>query len=226
MTTTTEKPGQIFPALAAIMAEVPNISKDRKNTGQGYNFRGIDDVYNAINPIMAKHGVFMLPEVLDVKREERAAKSGGTMSFVQVHVRYHFTAKDGSSVSAESAGEGMDSGDKATAKAMSGAQKYAIFQTFLVPTADAKDSECDNPEPAYVEPKANTAPPRAVEMITPDQRLVIKKLIDDKQVAGEDVEVVVGKVCDYYGVKTFPTDLTKSQADEVIKRWSAKKASK
>jgi hypothetical protein len=137
-------------------------------------------------------------------------------------VRYSFVAEDGSSISTDAIGEGMESGDKASAKAMSIAQKYAILQMFLVPTEEPKDPENDNPE---VEPKTKRES-RAVEMITADQRLVIKKLIDDKQVAGEDVEVVVGKVCDYYGVKTFPTDLTKAQADEVIKRWTAKKASK
>lgn len=212
MTATTEKQGAIFPALAAIMAEVPNISKDRKNTGQGYNFRGIDDVYNAINPIMAKHGVFMLPEVIDVKREERPAKNGGTMAFVQVHVRYHFTAKDGSSVSAEAAGEGMDSGDKATAKAMSGAQKYVIFQTFLVPTADQKDAENDNPEPAYVEHKD--------EPITAEQATKLRKLVSDMPI--DEAEKKIHAVEDYYHITNFPGDLTKAQAATVLGRWTKK----
>lgn len=216
----TARPGErIYELMPKIMAEVPSISKGRENRSQGYSFRGIDDVYNALNGILAKHGVFMSAEVLDVKREERPSKSGGTMSFVQAHVRYRFNAPDGSYITTDSLGEGMDSGDKATPKALSVAQKYALFQTFLIPTADQKDVEHDDPDPAYVEKKAA---PRAVEMVTAGQRLVIKKLIDDKQQGGEDVEAVIGKVCDYYGIKTFPTDLTKAQADEVIKRWSAK----
>lgn len=213
--TATARQGElIYSLMPKVMAEVPSISKDRKNAQQGYQFRGIDDVYNALNGILAKHGLFMSAEVLDVKREERPSKSGGTMAFVQTHVRYRFNAPDGSYVTTDSLGEGMDSGDKATAKAMSVAQKYALFQAFLIPTADPKDIENDNPEPVYQ--------PRATEMVTADQRIVIKKLIDDKQQAGEDVEAVVGKVCDYYQIKTFPTDLSKAQADEVIKRWSAK----
>ncbi len=218
--TATTRPGEmIYELMPKIMADVPSIGKDRKNTGQGYSFRGIDDVYNALNGILAKHSVFMSAEILDVKREERPSKSGGTMAFVQAHVRYRFNAPDGSYITTDSLGEGMDSGDKATPKALSVAQKYALFQAFLIPTSDpTKDVEHDDPEPAYIEKKA--APP--AEKITTDQGLVIKKLLNDKGRAGEDVEDVIFKVCDYYHITTFPADLTKAQADEVIKRWSAK----
>jgi hypothetical protein len=140
--------GLIYAAIPAIMAEIPSICKDRKNTAQGYNFRGIDDVYNALNPILAKHQVFMRADVLEIKREERPSKSGGIMAFVQVRVRYSFVASDGSFVSTDALGEGMDSGDKATPKAMSIAQKYAILQMFAIPTAEPKDPEVDNPEPS------------------------------------------------------------------------------
>lgn len=217
--TATARPGEmIYELMPKIMADVPSIGKDRKNTQQGYNFRGIDDVYNALNGILAKHHVFMSAEVLDVKREERPSKSGGTMAFVQAHVRYRFNAPDGSYITTDSLGEGMDSGDKATAKAMSTAQKYALFQAFLIPTADPKDAENDDPDPAYVTPAAKPAP----EGMTHDQRLVIDKLLSDKREAGEDVGAVTEKVCAYYAIKQFPSDLSKLQADEVIKRWSAK----
>lgn len=140
--------GLIYKAIPSIMLEIPSIYKDRKNEAQRYKFRGIDDVYNAVNPILAKHGVFMRADVQDVSREERPSKSGGVMAFVQVRVRYSFVAKDGSFVSTDSLGEGMDSGDKATPKAMSIAQKYAILQMFCIPTADSKDPENGSPEPA------------------------------------------------------------------------------
>jgi len=157
--TTVNPAGLIYSAIPAIMAEIPSIYKDRKNDAQHYNFRGIDDVYNAVNPILAKHHVFMRADVLDVKREERPSKSGGIMAFVQVKVRYSFVAADGSFVSTDSLGEGMDSGDKATAKAMSIAQKYAILQMFCIPTADPKDIENDNPEPARL--KAASSKPKS-----------------------------------------------------------------
>jgi hypothetical protein len=140
--------GLIYSAIPSIMADIPAIYKDRKNEAQHYSFRGIDDIYNAVNPLLSKHGVFMRADVQEVKREERPSKSGGIIAFVQVRVRYSFVAKDGSFVSTDSLGEGMDGGDKATPKAMSIAQKYAILQMFCIPTADPKDPENDNPEPA------------------------------------------------------------------------------
>ena len=155
-------PGLIYSAIPAIMSDIPAIYKDRKNDAQHYSFRGIDDVYNAVNPLLSKHGVFMRADVQDIKREERPSKSGGIMAFVQVRVRYSFVAKDGSFVSTDSLGEGMDGGDKATPKAMSIAQKYAILQMFCIPTADPKDPENDNPEPAKPingKPPANPSKP-------------------------------------------------------------------
>lgn len=141
-----DKPGAIYAAMIAIASEVPSIAKVQKNAAQGYSFRGVDDVFNALQPLLSKHGVFMTSEILDLKREERPTKSGGVMAFVTTRVRYSFVAKDGSSIATESAGEGADTGDKSTAKSLSIAMKYALLQSFMVPTADAKDPERDNPE--------------------------------------------------------------------------------
>jgi hypothetical protein len=137
----------IFQKIADIMQDMEAIGKDRKNVSQGYNFRGIDDVYNLVQPIMAKHRVFMRCEILADSHEERPSKGGGVLIYRILKMRYSFVADDGSFITTEVIGEGMDSGDKATNKAMSVAQKYAILQTFLVPTEDLKDPENDSPEP-------------------------------------------------------------------------------
>jgi hypothetical protein len=224
MTTTTEKPGLIFKQIPAIMSEIPSIGKDRKNTGQGYNFRGIDDIYNFIQPLLAKHSVFMTAEILDDRHEERQSKSGGVIMYRVLKMRYSFVASDGSSVATDAVGEGMDSGDKASAKAMSIAQKYAILQMFLVPTEDAKDPEVDSPE---VAPKAKPAP-APVELVTDGQRVVLAKLLDDMQRAGKDVDDIVEKVKAHFGIDGYPGELTKDQAAALIKKWSdgLKKAAK
>lgn len=145
---TTTSTGKIYDAIPKIMADIPAIGKDRKNVQQGYQFRGIDDVYNVAQPIFAKHGVFMRAEILDVQQEERQSRSGGTLIYTRIKTRYYFTASDGSSIYTDVLGEGMDSGDKAANKAMSVGQKYAILQVFCIPTDDMKDPECESPEPA------------------------------------------------------------------------------
>lgn len=137
---------EIYTAMTAIMEEIPAIGKNKKNQQQDFSYRGIDDVYNAVNGIMAKHGVFVCPEVLDKSREERTNKNGTVLAFVTLTVKYTFYAKDGSSVSCVVCGEGMDSGDKATSKALSISQKYAFFQVFTIPTQEVVDPDADSYE--------------------------------------------------------------------------------
>jgi hypothetical protein len=129
-----------------VMADMEALGKDRRNTQQGYNFRGIDDVYNMVQPIMAKHGIIMRSEILAERSEERQSKGGSTLIYRVFQIRYFLMAKDGSEISTVVMGEGMDSGDKAANKAMSVAQKYAILQMFMIPTEEAKDPEHDSPE--------------------------------------------------------------------------------
>lgn len=140
----------IFKKIPAIMAEVGAIEKGRKNASQGYAFRGIDDFYFAMQPLLAKHGVFFAPNVIRDTREERQTKSGSNMIYTVLAMEFTFYAEDGSSFKASTVGEAMDSGDKSAAKAMSTALKYAFMQLFCVPTEEDSnlDTENDSPEVA------------------------------------------------------------------------------
>lgn len=135
---------KIYEAMINIMRDIKAIGKDKQSSGYAtFNYRGIDDVYNALNPVMSKHGVFCVPELIDSNREERTSAKEKVVAYVTVKVRYTFYAEDGSSVSCVVAGEGMDSGDKATPKALSGAMKYALFQTFCIPTEELADPDAE-----------------------------------------------------------------------------------
>lgn len=135
---------EIYKAIGEIQRELDAIGKNKKNQQQGFNFRGIDDVYNALHPLLAKHGVFTVPEVLEDRSEDRQTKNGGQLIYRILRMKYTFYAVDGSSVSAVVIGEGMDSGDKASNKAMSIAHKYAFFQVFSIPTEEVAASDPDN----------------------------------------------------------------------------------
>lgn len=143
----------IYKAMAAVMEDCGYVAKGDKNIQQGYKYRGIDAVMNALNPALRKNHVFVVPEVLDQTREERTTNKGALLIYSVVTVRYTFYADDGSYVQATVIGEGMDSGDKSTNKAMSAAFKYACFQAFCIPTEEMQDSEKDSPEP---EPKQDS----------------------------------------------------------------------
>ena len=137
----------IYQAITDIMSEGYAITKDKRNQKQGYVYRGIDDVMNTFQPLLAKHRVFVVPEVLNQQRQERTTDKDRTLLYSILTMRYTFYAEDGSSVSAVVIGEGMDSGDKASNKAMSVAMKYAMFQVFCIPTEEMQDPDADTPPP-------------------------------------------------------------------------------
>jgi len=141
-----ETNGLIYQKIPAIMADISAIGKDRKNTQQNYAFRGIDDVYNAVHDVFAKHKVFTTSEILSEASEERETKSGGNLIYRILKIRYRFWAEDGSSVVSEVIGEGMDTGDKASNKAMAVAHKYLILQALCIPTDEPKDPENEHHE--------------------------------------------------------------------------------
>ena len=136
----------IYESITKIMEEVPAIGKDKVNKQQGFKFRGIDDVMNALQPLLAKYKVFIAPEILEQTREERTTKTGGNLIYSICKIKYKFYAEDGTSIEAVTIGEGMDSGDKATNKAMAIAMKYALFQVFCIPTEEMKDPDSETPE--------------------------------------------------------------------------------
>lgn len=156
--------GKIYEAISNVMAEVGAVTKS-KQTQQGdkYKYRGVDDVMNALNPAMAKHKIFVSPEVLDLKREERTSKYGTNMIYSICTIKYTFYATDGSSVSSVVVGEAFDTGDKSINKSMSIAFKYACFQVFCIPTEEMKDPDSEVHE---VAPKGNKQTQKPKEKVT------------------------------------------------------------
>ena len=133
------------------MNDVGAVSKNDQNKQQGFKYRGIDAVMNALQPAMIKNRVFVAPTVLSEERTERATKTGSVLFYTRLKIRYTFFTEDGSNISADVIGEAMDSGDKATNKAMSIAYKYACFQVFCIPTEEMQDPDKESHE---VEPQA------------------------------------------------------------------------
>ena len=142
----------IYEAITYIMNKGYAIGKDRKNEQQRFFYRGIDDVMNVFQPLLAEAGVFIVPEVLESKREDRQTAKGGNLIYSVLRMKYTFYASDGSSVSAVVIGEGMDSGDKASNKAMAVAMKYAMFQVFCIPTEELDDPDATTPPPSLPAP--------------------------------------------------------------------------
>lgn len=136
----------IYSAILGVMEDVDAIGKGKTNQKQNFKYRGVDDVLNVMHPLFAKHGIFVAPTVLEQTRESRSSSGGGTLNYSILRVKYTFYSKDGSYIEAVVVGEGMDSGDKASNKAMSVAFKYACFQIFCIPTEEMVDPDGESPE--------------------------------------------------------------------------------
>lgn len=158
----------IYAAINAVQRDLAKtgITKDRKNLQQGYSFRGIDDVFNALSPLLAEHELCILPRILTRECVERQTAKGGTIFYVTVEAEFDFVcAKDGSKHVVRTFGEAMDSADKATNKAMSAAYKYAAFQAFAIPT------EGDNDADAHTPPQTKKATPPPVKSVPSPETL-------------------------------------------------------
>ena len=175
---------KVYAAINKVQAALSKtgISKDRKNQQQGYNFRGIDDVYNVLSPLLAETGLCILPRVLSRECVERTTAKGGAIFYVTVEAEFDFVcAEDGSKHTVKTYGEAMDSADKATNKAMSAAYKYAAFQAFAIPTEGDNDADAVTHE----------IKPAQIAKVTAKQAADLQALADE---VGADVAAFLGYV--------------------------------
>jgi hypothetical protein len=165
---------KVYEAIAAITGELSKIGIAKLNTNktQGYKFRGIDDVYGVLSPLLSRHKLCILPRVIERSVIERESKNGGTLFYTTLKVEFDFvSAEDASKHTVCTVGEAMDSGDKSSNKSMSAAYKYACFQTFCIPTEGDNDADAE-----------------AHELLTPAQ-VIGKKFVEALKV-GIDEAVV------------------------------------
>jgi hypothetical protein len=126
-------------AVLAVMNEVQAVGKTGRNTSQGFNFRGIDAVMNAVGPAFRKHGAFVVPTVVSNVSDILPTKAGGSLNVIRLNVEFAIYGQEGDPIVGAVYAEAMDSGDKAGAKAMSVALRTFLLQVLCLPT--------DEPDP-------------------------------------------------------------------------------
>lgn len=135
----------IFGKMLAIKRDLGYIGKDQKNSGQGWMFRGIDDMLNTFKPLLDKHGVGISTMVRQNSEEYKLnEKTGKYNKNTRLVMEYIFFAEDGSTIVYQMPSEGVDPGDKGTNKALSAALKYVFIQGFTVPTKDMEEADREN----------------------------------------------------------------------------------
>lgn len=210
---------KIYKAISAVMGEVGAVGKNKQNKDQNYKYRGIDDVYNALNPVMSKHGIVIIPNIKERQESEYQTKAGAVWKRVILTMEYTiYCAEDGSSLQTTLIGEGSDNSDKATNKAMSAAMKYLLFQIFCIPTEDLSDDADGNQPPAPDQPKppANNKPPAPPPQPNPDV-ITIEQCKRLFAIAGDkDKEYIVRDVLKKYGYESSKL-VKKSDYDNICR---------
>jgi hypothetical protein len=141
MTTETNAPKNLAQKMAQVMIDVTHVEKNGKNDFHKYKYATEADMVAPVRHALAKQGVCTIPRVVKEEWVKIVTKAGKEEFICRIKLEMDFT--DGEKVMTASAcGEGQDAGDKAFYKAMTGATKYVICKTFLIPTGD--DPEIDS----------------------------------------------------------------------------------
>lgn len=142
---------KILDKLLAITSEIGVIGKTNKNSFQNYNFRSVSQAMAALQPLLVKHGVVLQPNYTGLMLHQQEK---GFTATCTLHLTF-YCVEDQSSLMITAVGQGADSGDKALYKAMAGAFKYGVFQTFCIPE-DGADAEFSEPEVKAKKPAAKS----------------------------------------------------------------------
>ena len=156
-------PLTVHEAWNRVMRDVQSISKDSRNSQQGFNFRGIDAVMNAVGPVLREHGVFVVPLAQSHEAERYQSKNGGQMCNRVVEMGFTVYGPRGDHFNGMAYGEAADSGDKSMTKAESVALRTFLLQALMIPT--------DEPDPdSEVHERASSSPLRAQTESRPQQQ--------------------------------------------------------
>lgn len=163
------------------------ISKTHKNEQQGFAYRGIDDVLNRMAGHLVEAGLVITPKVLARDVQERTNSRGNPLFYVTLTVEYTILSVfDGSMVHCVTVGEAMDSGDKATNKALSAAYKYMAFQTFAIPIAEDADKTTHTLAPKAAEPMLGETDVATVTKLCEEAGVDPKKICSTYQASALD----------------------------------------
>jgi len=134
----------VFSQISKVMAGMEHIEKKKHNGGLKFPFRGIDDLYNALQKLMAKHGVICVPtSVEQISAIEVKSRNGGAGYHYRSLHTFTWYAADGSNFPTQAIGESISYDDKGSNKNASIAHKYILLQSLAIPTTEVKDPDVE-----------------------------------------------------------------------------------
>jgi ERF superfamily len=192
---------------AEVRRRLGYVQKRGHNERHNYSYVTAADLAGSVGDILAELGVVVIPQLQSISTETPRSSSD---RIARVIMNYRFVdARSGEELSVRVAGEGADAGDKAPYKAMTGALKYALLQSFLLSTGDDPEDERTNSRAAL----------GSERVITPEQVCELQGLIEE---TGTELERVLA----YYRVSALGemTESSYRRALEVLNRKLAKQS--
>lgn len=215
-------PKKVYQAILAVQGELAKvgISKDKTCTqGASYKFRGIDDVYNALAPLLAENKLCILPRMLAREVVERESKAGSALFYTTVTAEFDFISSEDGSMHTVGPmyGEAMDSGDKGTNKAMSAAYKYAAFQSFCIPTEGDNDTENQTHEVKAIK---QTVKKEEAKTVSVSSAILKKELLDFNFGNVPDAAEMLKRLSTFKGKDDNETFCTWERLDTISETWA------
>ncbi len=195
--------------LVEVRRRIGYVQKRGHNERFNYGYVTAADIAGPVGDILAELGVVVIPSLEEISYETASGHREAT-PMARVIMAYTFSdVESGEEVVATAAGQGLDAGDKAPYKAMTGALKYALLQMFLLATGD-------DPEDERVDARFNK--PSSGRAINAQQVRELEKLIHD---TGTDLQRVLA----YYKVASLSemTEFAYRVAVKVLNRKLAKR---
>lgn len=184
--------------LADVMGAVERIPKRGKNAFHGYDYATEADIVEVVRKEMSDRNVILVPQVDELKAVELPPNKKGEPRDPLCILHMTFTFMDGDSderIEKRWVGVGQDGGDKGAYKAMTGAEKYFLLKTFLIPTGDdperdSKDEarEVKQRDKATAKPDAKTKKARPP---LPAGAVYIEKVVPKERGGTEYAELVL-----------------------------------
>jgi hypothetical protein len=147
----------IYKKIIEVMREVDGVAKTGRNEFHRYNYATEADLLDKIRDSLINHGLVVLPTQVETTYHPN---DGGMIT----EIIYEFRLVDvetGETFASRVVGQGQDKGDKGAYKAFTGAMKYFLLKTFLIPTNDDPENDSTpNPAPGFPQRRNAVTPTR------------------------------------------------------------------
>src|SRR5258708_21971006 len=197
--------------LAEVRRRISYIQKRGHNERFNYSYVTAADIAGAVGDALAELEVVVIPNLESISHENISPNQGYSDRLTRVVMTYTFMdVNSAEELTVKMPGEGRDPGDKGPYKAMTGALKYALLQSFLLATGDDPEDE---------RPDARLTATNSEHMISGDEVRELQSLIDE---TGTELERVLA-----YYKHTSLGELTETayrRAVEILKRKLAKRS--